>query len=67
MQNNKSQFIVDHYVEIDSFSSLSLVMKFLAKQGILFVVEPWPGQSWRLYVRKDAEAVLKIVEDDLLT
>lgn len=67
MQQNKSQFIVDNFVTIDSRSTLSLVMKFLVHTGTMFVVEPWPGESWRVYVRKDAAEVLKIVEDDLLS
>ena len=67
MKQNKSQFIVDRYVEANSLSTLTLVMKLLTAQNILFIVEPWPGENWRVYVRKDAETVLQIIEDDLLS
>lgn len=67
MKQDKSQFVVDNYVTVNNSSTLSLVMKLLARHGVLFVVEPWPGQSWRVYVRKDAEQALKIVEEDLLS
>jgi len=67
MKQNKSQFVVDHFVEINNTSNLTLAMKFLTKAGVLFIVEPWPGENWRIYVRKDAETALQIIEDDLLT
>ena len=67
MKQNKSQFVVDHFVEVNNKSALTIVMKFLAAQHTLFIVEPWPGENWRIYVRKDAETALQIIEDDLLT
>jgi hypothetical protein len=66
MKQNKTQFIADNYVDTESQASLSLIIRFLAGRGVLFIVEPWPDYRWRVYVKKDSAHVLQAIEDDLL-
>lgn len=66
MNQNKAQFIFDYYVEIREYSKLRSATHVLQTEGILHVVEPWPGNMYRLYVRKDQKAALEILEDTVL-
>ena len=64
MEHHKSQFIVDNYIQIGSREELINKINTLSQAGVLFVVEPWAGDNFRIYVRKDAEDILKIVEEN---
>ena len=63
MKHDKTKFIVDNYVEIKSHKDLlSATIMLTAEAGTLFIVEPWPGNNWRIYVKKGSEAALKALE-----
>ena len=63
MKQNKAQFIVDHYIEVGR-DALYKVTKWLCVGSIAFVVEPWPNDRYRIYVRKDVAETLKIAEEE---
>ena len=66
MKQDKSMFIVDNYVEIKSHKDLMAATILLASEaGVMFIVEPWPGDNWRIYVKKGSEPALKTVEEML--
>lgn len=63
MKQNKAQFIVDYYVTINNKVALQDIMIGLKHAGCLFVVEPWPEDHWRVYVRKDMAFMLEKLEE----
>lgn len=64
MKQDKTTFIVDNYVDIKSHEDLLAATILLASEaGVMFVVEPWPGNRWRIYVKKGSELSLKAVEE----
>jgi len=66
MEQSKSTFIVDSYVEIKSHKDLMAATILLASEaGVMFIVEPWGGNNWRIYVKKGSEPSLKAVEEML--
>ena len=66
MKQNKSTFIVDNYVDIASHEDLITATKILAiAAGVMFVVEPWPGNNWRIYVKKGSEPALIALEMEI--
>ena len=70
VKQNKSQFVVDNYVEVNGIKELSLLTAGLNCAGILYVVEPWGGGAtaldglFRVYVRKDVAHILKQHAED---
>ena len=66
MKQSKSTFIVDHYLDIRSHEDLLSATKMLADEaGVMFIVEPWPGNHWRIYVKKGSDPALIAVEEGL--
>ena len=66
MEQSKSTFIVDNYLDIKSHEDLLTATKMLATaEGVMFVVEPWPGNNWRIYVKKGSEPALIALEVEL--
>lgn len=61
MIQNKDKFIVDYYAEVKGAEAERLTNLLLAG-GILFIAEPWPEGHYRVYVKKDAAGILKILE-----
>ena len=64
MEQNKTQFIVDNYIDVGR-KDLYKVTKWLCVGSVAFVVEPWPNDRWRVYVRKDAAISLRIMEEEI--
>jgi len=64
MEQNKTQFIFDHFIEV-SRKDLYKVTKWLNVGSILYAVEPWPEDQWRIYVKKEAGDTLEIMEEEL--
>ena len=64
MEQNKAQFIFDNYIVIGR-DDLYKVTKWLNVGSIVFLVEPWPEDQWRVYVRKDAADILETMEEEL--
>jgi len=65
MKQSKAQFIFDNFIEVGR-NDLYKVTKWLNVGSIVFVVEPWPEDQWRVYVKKDAAETLKIMEEELI-
>jgi hypothetical protein len=57
MKNNKIQFIADCYIDVEDQETLLAIIPKLV--DVAFFVEPWPGNNWRVYVRKDASHLLE--------
>ena len=64
MDQSKSTFIVDNFIEVGR-KDLYKVTKWLCVGSVSFVVEPWPYDRWRVYVRKDAAEILSTMEEEL--
>jgi len=64
MKQNKAQFIMDYYVAVGP-GGLEEMTDILNTKGVAYVVEPWPEDNARIYVRKDAAPVLKEVEKEV--
>ena len=66
MIQHKSTFIVDHYIDVQGISTLGIVTLYLnGLSGVLYVVEPWGEDHFRVYVKKGSESVLKTISDVL--
>ena len=64
MEQNKVQFIFDNYIEVE-IKDLHKVTRWLTVGSITHTVEPWPEDQWRVYVKKDAADILKLMEEEL--
>ena len=62
MSQSKTTFIVDNFLDLKNRSELKKAVKWLSLLGVLFVVEPWPEHTWRVYVRKEAAHLLTDLE-----
>lgn len=66
MKQSKSTFIVGNYVDIKSHEDLmAATIRLASEAGVLFIVEPWPGNNWRIYVKKGSEPALLALEEGL--
>jgi hypothetical protein len=64
MKQNKSQFIFDFYAEVIG-GQLDRLVKLLNAGGIAYAAEPWPEGHYRVYVKKDAAGMLRILEESI--
>jgi hypothetical protein len=64
MKQNKTNFIMDYYVAVGP-GGLEEMTDILNTKSVAYVVEPWPEENARIYVRKDAARVLKEVEEEV--
>ena len=64
MKQNKHQLIFDYYKEV-SLGSLFSSVQYMTSRGVLFAVEPWPDNKWRIYVKKDARHTFDEMEEHL--
>lgn len=62
MKQNKAQFIFDYYADVIG-SQLDKLTQLLNAGGIAYAAEPWPDGHYRVYVKKDASGMLKILEE----
>lgn len=65
MRQNKTTFVVDNFLDLENRDELKKAVKWLSLLSILYVVEPWPGHAWRIYVRKEAADILIDIEGAL--
>jgi hypothetical protein len=59
MKQNKAQFILDYYVEVGGIKELSLLTAGLNCSSVMYAVEPWPSDIYRVYVKKDVKHILE--------
>ena len=58
VKQNKTNFIMDNYIELNNPFAVRDIVKQLIDSSIAFAVEPWPDDHWRIYVKKDAKGLL---------
>ena len=58
-KQHKAKFIADYYVEIQGICDLNLVTAYLNCRSLMYVVEPWPDEWYRVYARKDVRGELE--------
>lgn len=55
MEQQKATFVVDYYIMVQGIPDLNLVTAYLNCRHVLFIVEPWPDDWFRIYTRKDVK------------
>jgi len=65
MEQSKSTFRFDNFVEVQGPKDLIGVTGLCAAAGFTFCVEPWGNGLTRVYARKDVAHVLEKIEEDL--
>jgi len=58
MDQSKTTFVVDNFITLENRAELKKATKWANLLSILYVVEPWPEDTWRMYVRKESGTIL---------